>query len=163
MKIVEVEYKLSSVINDVSNMIFFKAKEKNLSFVTDVDESIPDHLFGDVVRIRQVITNILNNAVKYTDKGSVTLSADACGEEQEKMLRLTVKDTGVGIDAEFLPRVFEVFAKEDTSTTSSRGGSGLGLAVTKSIVMKLGGQISAQSEKNKGSTFTVLLPFKINI
>ena len=81
MDIVEAEYQLSSVINDVSNMIYFKAKEKNLSFVTDIDVDLPDRLLGDVVRVRQVITNILMNAVKYTDEGGISLKISGNREE----------------------------------------------------------------------------------
>ena len=154
------EFDLSDTLSQVNATAETQCKEKGIKYVFSISDEAEGVYTGDEMRLKQILINLLDNAVKYTDKGSVTLSADTCGEEQEKMLRLTVKDTGVGIDAEFLPRVFEVFAKEDTSTTSSRGGSGLGLAVTKSIVMKLGGQISAQSEKNKGSTFTVLLPFR---
>ena len=105
MGIVEVEYRLSTVVNDVSNMIYFKAKEKKLAFTTDVDESLPDLLYGDVVRVRQVITNILNNAVKYTDEGSVSLKI--AGNRREKTsdarpvieLIVSVTDTGIGISS----------------------------------------------------------------
>jgi signal transduction histidine kinase len=101
MDIVPVEYQLSSVLNDVSNMIYFKAGEKKLSFTTDVDENLPDNLFGDVVRVRQIITNILNNAVKYTDEGSVSLKISGtrpdCTENGKPILNLIVevKDTGI--------------------------------------------------------------------
>ena len=164
MKIVEVEYQLSSVINDVSNMIFFKAKEKNLSFVTDVDESIPDHLFGDVVRIRQVITNILNNAVKYTEKGSVSLkitgkrmNITASGKPVMELI-VSVSDTGIGISEENIAKLFGKFERVDLEKNSTKEGTGLGLAITKMLLQMMHGDIKVESTYGEGSTFTITIP-----
>lgn len=164
MKIVEVEYQLSSVINDVSNMIYFKAKEKNLSFVTDVDESIPDHLFGDVVRIRQVITNILNNAVKYTEKGSVFLkitgkrmNITASGKPVMELI-VSVSDTGIGISEENIAKLFGKFERVDLEKNSTKEGTGLGLAITKMLLQMMHGDIKVESTYGEGSTFTITIP-----
>ncbi|MCR5058711.1 MAG: response regulator [Clostridiales bacterium] len=164
MKIVEVEYQLSSVINDVSNMIYFKAKEKNLSFVTDVDESIPDHLFGDVVRIRQVITNILNNAVKYTEKGSVSLkitgkrmNITASGKPVMELI-VSVSDTGIGISEENIAKLFGKFERVDLEKNSTKEGTGLGLAITKMLLQMMHGDIKVESTYGEGSTFTIMIP-----
>ena len=164
MKIVEVEYQLSSVINDVSNMIYFKAKEKNLSFVTDVDESIPDHLFGDVVRIRQVIMNILNNAVKYTEKGSVSLkitgkrmNITASGKPVMELI-VSVSDTGIGISEENIAKLFGKFERVDLEKNSTKEGTGLGLAITKMLLQMMHGDIKVESTYGEGSTFTITIP-----
>ena len=164
MDIVEVEYQLSSVINDVSNMIYFKAREKNLSFVTDVDENIPDRLFGDVVRIRQVITNVLNNAVKYTDTGSVTLKVferklEAGPDGKQKVeLVIGVTDTGIGISEENIGKLFGKFERVDLQKNSTKEGAGLGLAISKMLLDMMGGSITVQSTYGKGSTFTIRVP-----
>ncbi|MBP5762886.1 MAG: response regulator [Lachnospiraceae bacterium] len=164
MDIVPVEYQLSSVLNDVSNMIYFKAGEKKLSFTTDVDENLPDNLFGDVVRVRQVITNILNNAVKYTDEGSVSLKISGtrpdCTENGKPILNLVVevKDTGIGISRENLGKLFMKFERLDLVRNSTKEGTGLGLAITKMLLDMMHGRIDVESEYGKGSTFTVTVP-----
>jgi signal transduction histidine kinase/CheY-like chemotaxis protein/HPt (histidine-containing phosphotransfer) domain-containing protein len=164
MDIVEVEYQLSSVINDVSNMIYFKAREKNLTFVTDVDENLPDHLYGDVVRVRQVITNILNNAVKYTDEGSVTLKMNA-GERKTGVngkpvmeLIVAVKDTGIGISEENIGKLFGKFERVDLEKNSTKEGTGLGLAITRMLLEMMNGKVEVESTYGKGSTFTITIP-----
>ncbi|MBO4883204.1 MAG: response regulator [Lachnospiraceae bacterium] len=164
MDIVPVEYQLSSVLNDVSNMIYFKAGEKKLSFTTDVDENLPDNLFGDVVRVRQIVTNILNNAVKYTDEGSVSLKISGtrpdCTENGKPILNLIVevKDTGIGISKENLGKLFVKFERLDLVRNSTKEGTGLGLAITKMLLDMMHGRIDVESEYGKGSTFTVTVP-----
>jgi len=164
MDIVPVEYQLSSVLNDVSNMIYFKAGEKKLSFTTDVDENLPDNLFGDVVRVRQIITNILNNAVKYTDKGSVSLKISGtrpdCTENGRPILNLVVevKDTGIGISKDNLGKLFVKFERLDLVRNSTKEGTGLGLAITKMLLDMMHGRIDVESEYGKGSAFTVTVP-----
>ena len=167
MDIVEVEYRLSTVVNDVSNMIYFKAKEKKLAFTTDVDESLPDLLYGDVVRVRQVITNILNNAVKYTDEGSVSLKIT--GNRREKTsdarpvieLIVSVTDTGIGISGENLGKLFGKFERVDLERNSTKEGTGLGLAISKMLLEMMGGDIRVESTYGVGSTFTVVIPQKV--
>ncbi len=164
MDIVPVEYQLSSVLNDVSNMIYFKAGEKKLNFTTDVDETLPDNLYGDVVRVRQVITNILNNAVKYTDKGSVSLKITGtrpdCTENGKPLLNLVaeVTDTGIGISKENIGKLFGKFERLDLVRNSTKEGTGLGLAITKMLLDMMHGRIDVESEYGKGSTFTVTVP-----
>lgn len=164
MDIVKVNYQLSSVINDVSNMMYFKAKEKNLIFTTDVDETLPDSLYGDVVRVRQVITNVLNNAVKYTDKGSVSFKVSGKVEElipdAKPVLQLviTVSDTGIGISKENIRKLFNKFERVDLERNSTKEGTGLGLAITKMLLDMMEGDISVKSEYGSGSTFTIVIP-----
>ena len=133
--------------------------EKGLTYRTVLREGAFGRYLGDAIRLRQVLISILENAVKYTDKGTVTLSVDTAGEENGlRTLRFAVSDTGIGIDSAFLPKVFRVFEQEDGSSTTRFGGTGVSLAVTKNIVELMGGTITVESEKDVGSTFTVLLP-----
>jgi signal transduction histidine kinase len=163
MDIIEVEYQLSSVLNDVSNMIYFKAKDKGLSFETDIDKNLPDNLYGDVVRVRQVMTNLLSNAVKYTDEGSVLLKM--YGMESDRLvdgkeiinLVIEVTDTGIGISEENLGKLFGKFERVDLEKNSTKEGTGLGLAITKMLLDMMGGEIVVRSEYGKGSTFIATL------
>lgn len=163
MDIVPTEYQLSLVLNDVSNMIYFKARQKNLKFVIDIDRTLPDNLYGDVVRVRQVITNVLNNAVKYTDEGSVSLTVAGNVEEAEEGKRvvelvISVTDTGIGISEDNIGKLFGKFERVDLEKNSTKEGTGLGLAITKMLLEMMDGSITVRSEYGKGSTFTISLP-----
>ncbi len=167
MEIVDVAYQLSSVLNDVSNMILFKAKDKDLEFVTDVDDTIPDNLHGDEVRVRQILTNLLTNAVKYTDEGKITLKVRSRGTvggldgRKKTTLVITISDTGIGIKDEDLRRLFSKFERVDLEKNSTIEGTGLGLAITKNLLDMMGGNISVESRYGEGSTFTVTLPQEV--
>ena len=166
MDLVEGKYHLSSVLNDLSNMTWFKTREKGLDFRIHVDESLPDELLGDEVRVRQIITNLLNNAVKYTEYGSVKLdlSGRIDGEaEAGKAIQLiaSVEDTGIGIREEDLDRLFNKFERLDLKQNSTVEGTGLGLAITRSLLDMMGGTIEVKSEYGKGSVFTAIIPQKI--
>ncbi|MBQ7680534.1 MAG: response regulator [Butyrivibrio sp.] len=165
IEIVEGEYQLSSVINDVSNMIFFKARKKGLDFKITVDETIPDKLYGDEVRIRQIIVNVLNNAVKYTEHGYVQLDIQgsrvpALEGEMRDLLRLeiAVTDTGMGIRREDMDKLFRKFERMDLDHNKTIEGTGLGLAITQHLLSIMGGDIKVQSVYGSGSTFTIILP-----
>ena len=163
LEIVEGNYKLSSVLNDLCNVIAFKAKDKGLKFDVDVDSSLPDDLYGDEVRMRQVVTNILNNAVKYTKEGSVHMSVNGKRADDLKVgeavyLEIKISDTGIGIREEDIDRLFTKFERMDLKTNSTVEGTGLGLAITKSLLTMMGGSIEVESEYGKGSVFTVILP-----
>ena len=165
MEISEGRYELSSLLSDVSNMVSFRAREKGLDFRIDADEAIPDALYGDKVRVRQVITNLLSNAVKYTDRGSIRLQVRS---EEKKYtaggaitLLITVADTGIGIREEEIGSLFEKFQRLDLTRNSTIEGTGLGLAITHSLVTMMDGTISVESEYGKGSAFTVTLPQKV--
>ena len=162
MEITESNYKLSSVLNDVSNMISFKAKSKGIEYIVDVDETLPDGLYGDEIRVRQIITNLLNNAVKYTQKGTIWLSVnERKGEDKVTNLIVKVKDTGIGIKKEDISKLFRKFERVDMENNSTVEGTGLGLAITGSLLEMMGGEISVESEYGKGSEFTVSIPQKI--
>ena len=162
MEIVPANYTLSSVINDVSNTVYFRAKEKGLDFQVDVDESIPDALYGDEVRVRQVMTNLLSNAIKYTNRGSVQLVVRSETETfkpgKTVTLDISIRDTGIGIREEDIGKLFNKFQRVDLKRNSTVEGTGLGLAITQSLLSMMNGEIHVESEYGVGSTFTVRLP-----
>ena len=166
MEITEADYKFSSVLNDISNVISFKAKDKGLEFKIEVDKDLPDGLFGDELRIRQIMTNLLGNAVKYTKKGSVTLFV---GKEKDDVVEnggiihlvVSVKDTGIGIKKEDLDKLFQKFQRVDLQQNSTVEGSGLGLAITKNLLELMHGTIKVESVYGEGSTFTISLPQRV--
>ena len=163
MEIVETAYQLSSLLNDVVNMIRYKAEQKGLDFYIKVDESIPDSLIGDEVRIRQVIVNILNNAVKYTPEGSVTF--DVRGETTEDgnlLLRIASIDTGLGIKEEDKGKLFAKFQRLDVEKNRNVEGTGLALSITLRRGEMMHGKIDVESVYGERSTFTSTLPQKIN-
>ncbi|MCR5802349.1 MAG: EAL domain-containing protein [Lachnospiraceae bacterium] len=159
MEITEGEYKLSAMLHDVINMIQIKANQKNLEFKVAVDERIPENLIGDEMRIRQVMLNILNNAVKYTQKGSVTLDVRGTMTGSGKLtLRISVSDTGMGIRKEDMNKLFNKFQRLDLEKNKTIEGSGLGLAITYNLLHLMNGDITVDSEYGKGSTFIISIP-----
>ena len=159
MEIVAAPYKLSSVLNDLSNMITFRARSKDLAFHVDVDETIPDNLNGDEVRVRQIVTNVLTNAVKYTMEGSVTLTVRAERKEEGKItLVLEVKDTGIGIKEEDIGKLFTKFSRVDLKQTNTIEGTGLGLTITENLLLLMQGDIRVSSVYGEGTTFTIRIP-----
>lgn len=159
MNIVPMEYDLASVINDSCSIMKVKADEKELIFKTICDESLPSRLYGDEVRIRQILINLLSNAIKYTNEGSVTLlmggKKDDSGHYQ---LEIVVKDTGIGIKEESIPLLFDSFSRVDEATTHKIEGTGLGLSIVHNLVELMHGTIQVNSQYGKGSVFTVTLP-----
>ena len=162
MKIVESTYYLSSVVNDIFNMMRFKAEQKGLEFKIDVDETVPDTLFGDEVRIRQVIVNILNNAVKYTQQGTVTFRVTGKRmADGNVLMQFSSIDTGIGIREEDMGKLFSKFERLDLQKNRTVEGTGLGLSITMNLVKMMGGELKVESVYGKGSTFTILLPQKV--
>ena len=162
MDLIEAPYQLSSLINDINNMILFKAQDKGLKFTVEVDPSIPDELSGDEVRIRQIMTNLLNNAVKYTDKGSISLKIRGKKQSDGKLdLTIVVWDTGIGIKPEDRERLFTKFQRFEMERNSTVEGTGLGLAITHHLIRLMDGTINVESEYGKGSIFTVTIKQKI--
>lgn len=158
MELVETEYRFSALLNDVVNMIQIKAEQKNLEFHVQVQESIPDKLFGDEGRIRQIMVNILNNAVKYTRAGSVSFTVNGTMDGDRLLLEIMVADTGIGIKEEDLPKLFKDFERLDRTKNRNVEGTGLGLAITKKLAAMMEGDILVSSVYGEGTTFTVLLP-----
>lgn len=159
MDLIVAPYQLSSLINDIHNMTLFKAQDKGLVFNVEVDPSIPDELSGDEVRIRQIITNLLNNAVKFTDKGTVDLKIRCRKQEEGKILLIIgVWDTGIGIKQEDKAILFDKFERLEMERNSTVEGTGLGLTITHRLVDLMEGKIEVESEYGKGSIFTVTIP-----
>ncbi len=162
MDIVPTQYEVSVMFSDIVNLIWIRAHQKELEFKVNIDREIPSMLYGDEVRIKQVITNILTNAVKYTREGSVTLSAK--GERTAAdtvLLRISVADTGIGIRKENLENLFRSFKRVDEKENRNIEGTGLGLTISKQLVEMMGGRIYVDSVYHKGSVFTVELEQKI--
>ncbi|MDR2305511.1 MAG: response regulator [Treponema sp.] len=162
MEIHPAKYALPSILNDVVTIIGIRLHEKSLDFKIDVDSSLPYLLFGDEIRIRQILLNLLNNAVKYTKKGYIkfSVSGEITGKETIN-IKFEISDSGIGIKEEDLEKIFGDFVRFDNDNNRNIEGTGLGLAITYNLCRLMGGNISVASVYGKGSTFTVVLPQKI--
>ena len=151
------EFSFRKLLETVNTLFSGQCSEKGLDYQCHIKTEIDDYYIGDTMKLRQVLINILSNAVKFTPEGGrVELSVERTAHyDRQSTLRFTIADTGIGMSPEFLPRIFDTFAQEDSSTTNRYGSSGLGLAITKSIVEMMNGTIEVESEKGKGSVFTV--------
>src|SRR6202140_4019481 len=156
-------FSLNDLLEKVTEMVAARVHEKGLAMVYEIAPSVPNDLVGDPTRLRQVLLNLLGNAIKFTQSGEVTLGV--ASDENPSVptaLRFTVTDTGIGIAREKLGRVFERFTQADSSTTRRFGGSGLGLTISKSLVELMGGRIWVESEVGKGSVFAFAVPFELS-
>ena len=159
MSLVNNEYSVKDLIVSCYNLVQKKASDKALDFVVDASTDIPSVLFGDEVRIKQIIVNILNNAVKYTNEGNVGLKVN--GHKREDglyLLEVIVSDTGIGIKAEDTGKLFSAFERFDENKNKNIEGTGLGLAITSQLVDLMGGSISVNSEYGRGSVFYIKIP-----
>ena len=156
-------YDLGQVLRNVDNMVKIRAEQKGLQYTAQIDDSLPDELFGDKIRVQQIMVNILNNAVKYTKKGSVkfTLTGVRGDDPSLIVLHVTVTDTGIGIHAEDIPKLFKSFSRIDAKETHNIEGTGLGLAITGRLIELMGGNVEVTSTYGVGSTFHVVIPQKI--
>ncbi|MCM1258031.1 MAG: response regulator [Roseburia sp.] len=161
MEIQPVEYDVCSLLNDVVNMVAIRAKEKGLELIVSVSPSLPSALLGDDVRIRQVLVNLLNNAVKYTKKGTVTLSLKEETSGDVGKLFVQIKDTGVGISQEDIPRLFQLFERLGGPENRDIEGTGLGMSITVNLLHLMGSELKVESVPGEGSTFSFLLEQKI--
>ena len=154
---------LRDLLDDTTTLLADSAREKGLELVVDIDPKVPDNLNGDAMRVGQIITNLLGNAIKFTDKGSVLLKIKPISNAQNKVtLRCEVIDTGIGIDEKHQEMLFQAFGQTDSSISRRFGGTGLGLVITKRLVNQMGGQIGFNSTPNKGSTFWFILPLALS-
>lgn len=157
MEIIEVDYNFVSLLNDLVNMVQRRAEEKGLKFELDVDRNIPRILHGDEIRIKQVITNILSNAVKYTREGSVVfaISCSKCeGSKDHIILHVSVRDTGIGIKKEDIDKLFASFERIEEKKNRNIEGTGLGMTIAQSFLNMMGSKITVESEYGKGSVFS---------
>ena len=162
MRILPLEYKTVNLFGVLVEMIRVRMEKKKLMLYLDIDRNLPTSMLGDEKRLKQIFLNILDNAVKYTEEGSVTLAVhgEKCGTN-EVMLRVMVTDTGIGIRKEDVGHIYDYFNRADESAHQRIGGSGLGLAITKHLVDLINGEITVDSIYTKGSTFTVMFKQEI--
>ena len=162
-EIVPVEYGIASVLNDVLNITRIRAKKKGLRYDFDVSPDIPSVLFGDEIRIRQVLLNIINNAIKYTNEGGVSVSVSSESVMMGNYINLivSVADTGIGIREEDKEKLFKSFQRLDERKNHSIEGTGLGLHITNLLLQMMEGSVSFESEYGKGSTFTIVVQQKV--
>jgi len=156
------KFKIKSVFDEVNSITSSLANEKNLALIVEPDSDAEVEIFADVIRMRQVIINLVNNAIKFTQEGQVALRVDKLGEDK---VLIRVKDTGIGIPADHLEKIFQEFSQVDSTTTRKAGGTGLGLPISRKLVEMHGGRMWAESANvpGEGSTFYVEIPVEAQI
>lgn len=162
-------FTLGTVLEEVADVVRVQAHTAGLALHVRTGHDVPEHLEGDALRLRQVLLNLVGNAVKFTRQGEVSLTVDRVfsqpdteqDTQQEVLLRFTVRDTGIGIDSEGLHRLFQPFSQVDGSMTRRFGGTGLGLAISRHLVEMMGGTMEVESTLNQGSVFSFTLPFAV--
>jgi len=159
MELIETEYGVSSLLHDVVAMFSIKAEEKGLEFHVKVAEDIPSLLYGDEIRVKQVLSNLLSNAVKYTERGSVGISIEWTRlDEKTALMSATVKDTGIGIRKEDMAAIFDKFKRFDEKRNSRIEGTGLGMNITAQLLQLMDGEIFIESTYGAGSEFKIQVP-----
>lgn len=159
LQLENVAFGLKDTITNTTNLLRPQADKKAVDLRLDIDGALPAHIWGDPGRLRQIITNLLGNSIKFTEKGHVRLSAKTQEQDSgDAVLHISVEDTGIGIPADKIHEIFEKFTQADGSVTRKFGGTGLGLAITKQLVSLMGGKIGVESAEGKGSTFWFTIP-----
>ncbi len=157
-----IEFNLQTLAEDISELLAVRAREKSIELIMRYTPDTPTHVVGDAGRIRQILNNLIGNAIKFTDKGFVRLIVELETDHSGKpQIYFAVKDTGIGIPADAQKRIFEQFSQADATTTRKYGGTGLGLAISRQLVLLMGGEIGLESLPNAGSTFWFRLPLPI--
>ena len=150
-----IPFKLDTVLENVANLVRLEAEKKELEFLLDIPQEIPFGLVGDPLRLGQILINLSNNAMKFTETGKVIISLERAGEEPGRIkIRFKVTDTGIGIPPDRISSLFQAFSQADSSTTRKFGGTGLGLAICSRLVEMMDGEINVQSDPGNGSTFS---------
>jgi signal transduction histidine kinase/DNA-binding response OmpR family regulator/HPt (histidine-containing phosphotransfer) domain-containing protein len=149
------DFQLEDVLDNLANLVGLKAEEKGLELLLQVDPLVPRHLLGDPLRLGQILVNLGNNSVKFTDRGEIVVSIRVEEQDDEAVtLRFSVRDSGIGMTPEQQSRLFQAFSQADTSTTRKYGGTGLGLTICQRLVELMGGEIRVESEAGRGSNFS---------
>ncbi|MBQ0041990.1 MAG: response regulator [Lachnospiraceae bacterium] len=161
MELVNVEYHLTSLVYDLSTLVHFRIKDKPIEFMQDIDYDIPDTLFGDEMRVKQIFMNILSNAAKYTDKGTIKLKIGWEREGSTAYLKASISDTGQGISRDNLEKLFTRFNRMDLEKNRTIEGTGLGMVITKQLLELMGGTIEVDSIYGVGTRFNIVIPQKI--
>jgi len=160
LELEDIEFSLRELLERIFNTISIKALEGQNELICDIDESIPDIIIGDPLRLKQILINLLTNAIKFTNEGVVKLSIKLLDNIEEQLrLKFCVSDTGIGVSEEVIEKLFATYTQADTSTTRTHGGTGLGLNISQKLVRLMGGTITAESTINVGSSFM----FTINL
>ena len=156
------EFSFRDMLEQINAMVLTQCREKGLKYECQMLGGVSDYYIGDDMKLKQVLINILSNAIKFTEvPGSVLLTVERTGIfGDHSTLKFVIRDTGIGMDPEFVPKIFDPFAQEDSSRNSKYGSTGLGMAITKNIVDMMNGSISVESEKGKGSAFTVIVSLR---
>lgn len=159
MEIDAIDFNLHQLIEEISDLFIFKARDKNLSFNCFVHPGVHANVIGDPNRIRQVLINLIGNAIKFTHKGSISVFGELVSENENSLdLRFNIRDTGIGIPKEAITKLFKSFTQIDASTTRKYGGTGLGLTICKKLVELMDGKIGVETEHGKGSNFWFTVP-----
>ncbi len=155
-----IPFDLDAVLYNIASMVSLKAAEKNLELIYAISEDVPKSLVGDPLRLGQILTNLANNAVKFTREGHIFINTTLVSEDDESIrLKFSVKDTGIGISKEHMDKLFKAFTQADTSMTRKFGGTGLGLSISNRLVELMDGELTVISEAGEGSDFTLQLRF----
>ena len=155
LSVENIDFNINTVLDNVSTMVDFKAYEKRIELIFDIDESVPAIMKGDPLRLSQILINLMTNAVKFTHEGEVILKAKLLPfEEGKQLIEFCISDTGIGIKPENITNLFQTFTQADSTTSRNFGGTGLGLTISKQLVELMGGDISVTSQFGKGSQFT---------
>lgn len=157
IKIEKHSFSLNTLMHQVTSIFFTVAKEKDIDLLLEIGNDLPERVLGDELRLRQVLINLTGNAVKFTDRGTVSISL----QYKKPHFIFTIKDTGIGIPKERIEDIFKTFVQADSSTERKYGGSGLGLSISNSLVNLMGGNIDVSSNIGQGTTFTISLPLEI--
>jgi CheY-like chemotaxis protein/anti-sigma regulatory factor (Ser/Thr protein kinase) len=158
-----VEFELDKLVEDLNALFLIEANNKNLTLNINLDNAVPVNLYGDPVRLAQVISNLLNNAIKFTDQGKVELTVQVKeSEADKKVIQFVITDTGKGIAKQKIHSLFDPFTQEDTSINRRYGGSGLGLSIAKRLAVAMGGDITIDSEVDQGTTVVFTVKFITN-
>ena len=156
------EFSLADILEQIITIVQSQCNDKGLTFECNINGEVDEWYFGDDTKLKQIIINILSNAIKFTEApGTVSFTVEKVARfERQTTLRFTIRDTGIGMDEKFLKKIFEAFTQEDAGRKNKYGSTGLGMAITKSIVEMMNGTIDVKSKKGEGSTFTVTLTLK---
>lgn len=158
----EIPFSVRTCVEEVGDILAQKAAAKGIELVILIDHQVPRRVIGDPGRLRQVLTNLINNAIKFTESGEVVVRVGVLAREGERCrLQFSVRDTGIGIPADRIPSLFQPFTQVDASTTRRFGGTGLGLSITKKLVERMGGTVEVESEVGRGSVFTCSAVFSV--
>ncbi|MEZ4384544.1 MAG: ATP-binding protein [Nannocystaceae bacterium] len=163
LEIESVPLSVPALVDDIVAMMRVRAEDKGIDLRVDLRDALPDHLCGDPTRVRQILLNLVGNAVKFTERGAVEVVVELLErEDDEALVAFTVRDTGIGIDDAKLPLIFRSFGQADASMARRYGGTGLGLAISKHLVRLMGGEIGVRSELGRGSEFWFQLPLRVS-